>query len=94
MVAGGRYERNLHKFRFYTRALADLLVPDWFWRRKRAKLMAEFRQLDEVSKAAIEQRITYYNRLSQPFDPGVRLYGSGTFPTGASVPRITWTSSA
>jgi hypothetical protein len=70
MVAGGRYERNLHKFRFYTRALADLLVPDWFWRRKRAKLMAEFRQLDEVSKAAIEQRITYYNRLSQPFDPG------------------------
>ncbi|TDT44338.1 glycosyl transferase family 90 [Halospina denitrificans] len=70
MISGGRYERNLHKLRFYTRALADLLVPDWVWRRKRARLMAGFRQLDEASKAAIEQRVTYYNRLSQPFDPG------------------------
>lgn len=65
-----RYERNLHKLRFYMRALADLLVPDRVWQRKRARLMAGFSQMDKADKAAIQRRVAYYNRLSEPFDPG------------------------
>ena len=70
MGASGRFERNLHKLRFYSRALADLVVPDWVWQRRRARLIGRFRQMDGARKADIERRVAYYNRLSEPFDPG------------------------
>ncbi|RAR59573.1 glycosyl transferase family 90 [Onishia taeanensis] len=71
--------KNAHKFRFYARHAAGLVVPAAVHRRRLAGILAELDTLDEPARQDVEARVAYYNRCASAFEPGEKATTIGGF---------------
>lgn len=79
MRVSDNLSKNLYKLSYYSKNAVRSLVPRAYWQRQRSQLMAELETASPQSRAAIEARVAYYNRLTEPFTPSSSAEAVGEF---------------
>lgn len=67
MTTFQQLSKRLHKTGFYLSGLAEMAIPDEWYRRRRRMLLAELDRLTDGERAWVNARVAYYNKLKQPF---------------------------
>ena len=78
MRVGDNFSKNLHKLGYYSGNAVRSLVPRAYWQWQCDLLMSEYEAMTGERRAAIDARVAYYNRLSNPFTVPATAEPAGT----------------
>ncbi|WP_323816150.1 glycosyl transferase family 90 [Cellvibrio sp. NN19] len=62
-----QFAKNWYKTGYYTKGMLRNLLPDSYWQRQLARLLADFESASPVQKEYLLQRVNYYNKLTGDF---------------------------
>lgn len=79
MRVGDNFSKNLHKLGYYSGNAVRSLVPRAYWQWQCDLLMSEYEAMTGERRAAIDARVAYYNRLSNPFTLPATAEPAGDF---------------
>lgn len=62
-----RLKKNLQRWEYYASGSLGQLVPRYFYRSQRERILSRVDSLSSIEREEVETRVDYYNRLSSPF---------------------------
>lgn len=80
MSLTSRWKSNYHKFLFYSKSLLGFFFPKLYYVFEREKIISDFANIRDVDyKAYIENRVSYYNQLSEESELSQKAKKIGDF---------------